>query len=545
MATVPPAPAARRKRKPIDILTEAVTSVGVPVPYKDGPSGGRIVDAVALLQTAEESVGLQTDSSRKVSYLERVMLVAEELGVEVTEPVPVESAPAAAQAPPASTPAAPAPPARTPPDAPSNETFLGDIVVRATDRMKAAHQARIQTLLQTTGDRLIYGRSNALQILLPYQLAVNVAARALLEANPDLVRFDGQEPRVGELFSACRTKANEDYAYARSKGSRAQGAAGIAGSRGSASSGGGSSSGGGASSSGAGASARISAEQRSVRVAQLPQLIKDASSTAQNARDASSAARVRHEFEKAMTYSEQAEAASAKEQRLRLEYGDSMKAMEKASQQRARVSTNQETANSETPLITGELWSSMRPDLLEKARVVADTMASPGAFKREATMSCDGTLRVSPLDGSIGLEDFVLIKSKFCSDLGHGGNCRCRVPLAAAVILAKLDSGDRITVKALWRQSGGSTSTTGAQHMLDVLIFLPVVAFRRSDSRMDSNEAWAITRKEGGVDYLRLGPMMKALQPAAVLGAASSRCGWSSVVGRCRSLPCLRVVTNS
>ena len=143
MATVPPAPAARRKRKPIDILTEAVTSVGVPVPYKDGPDGGRIVDAVALLQTAEEeSAGIQTDPSRKISYLERVMVVAEELGVEVTEPVPVESAPAAAQAPPASTPAAPAPPAPTPPDAPSNETFLGDIVVRATGKMKA--QASLQ-----------------------------------------------------------------------------------------------------------------------------------------------------------------------------------------------------------------------------------------------------------------------------------------------------------------------------------------------------------------------------------------------------------------
>ena len=216
--------------------------------------------------------------------------------------------------------------------------------------MKAAHQARIQTLLETTGDRLIYGRSNALAVLAPYQLAVNVAARALLEANPDLVRFDGQEPRVGELFNACRTKSKESYAFARARGSRAQGSSGIAGARGSASSGGGSSSGGGASSSGAGASspARISAEQRSVRVAQLPQLIKDAASTTQNARDAASSARVRSEFEKAMSYSQQAEAASSQEQRLRVEYADSMKAMEKASQQRARVSTNQETANSET-----------------------------------------------------------------------------------------------------------------------------------------------------------------------------------------------------
>ena len=164
MAKVPPAPAARRKRKPIDILTEAVASVGVPVPYKDGPDGGRIVDAVALLQTVEESVGIQMDPSRKISCLERATLVAEELDVEVTEPVPVESAPAAAQAPPASTPAAPSPPAPTPPDAPSNETFLGDIVVRATGRMKAAHQARIGTLLQTTGGRLIYGRLNALAV---------------------------------------------------------------------------------------------------------------------------------------------------------------------------------------------------------------------------------------------------------------------------------------------------------------------------------------------------------------------------------------------
>ena len=48
-------------------------------------------------------------------------------------------------------------------------------------------------------------------------------------------------------------------------------------------------------------------------MAQLPRLIKDAASTAQNARDAASSARVRSEFEKAMSYSQQAQAAGSAE----------------------------------------------------------------------------------------------------------------------------------------------------------------------------------------------------------------------------------------
>ena len=66
MATVPPA---RARRKPVCILSEVLAGVGVPVPYKDGANGERIIDAVLLLQTAEMSVGIEHDSALR--YLDR------------------------------------------------------------------------------------------------------------------------------------------------------------------------------------------------------------------------------------------------------------------------------------------------------------------------------------------------------------------------------------------------------------------------------------------------------------------------------------------
>ena len=66
VATVPPA---RARHKPVCILTEVLASVGVPVPYKDGANGERIIDAVLLLQTAEMSVGIEHDSALR--YLDR------------------------------------------------------------------------------------------------------------------------------------------------------------------------------------------------------------------------------------------------------------------------------------------------------------------------------------------------------------------------------------------------------------------------------------------------------------------------------------------
>ena len=250
---------------------------------------------------------------------------------------------------------------------------------------------------------------------------------------------------------------------------------------------------------------------------ELPGLIRDAASTARNARDASEQARVRKEFEKAMELSAKAEVSAAKEARLRVELSDLEKAATKASQHRDKVATDQEKFASETPTLLETLWDNMRADLLGKATSLAETMQSSGAFSRQSSMSSDGTLRVSPIDASLTLEDFILIKTKFCHDLGHGDKCRCRVVIAAAAVLCKLESGDRISVKNLWKEAGGSSSVTGAQPMLDQLVYMPMVAFRPSDSAIDSNSAWMITRKESDVDYLRLGPMMKSLQPAAML----------------------------
>ena len=126
--------------------------------------------------------------------------------------------------------------------------------------------------------------------------------------------------------------------------------------------------------------------------------------------------------------------------------------------------------------MTGTLRKNMRVDLAGKATTLAETMKSSHAFNRQSSMSSDGTLRVSPIDASLALEDFILIKTKFCHGVGHGEKCRCRVLIAEAAILAKLESGDRIAVKNLWKESGGSSSVTGAQPMLDQLAYMPIVA---------------------------------------------------------------------
>ena len=465
--------------------------------------------------------------------------MADELGVEVYESAPAPSPAAPAPAPPPIADAAPAPAAAPAPSAaaPSaaaapDAAFLESVAAAARDKIKVAHAMRVRGLLQTVGDRLLFGRNNPEQALKKHEIAMNAAARELLEADPELVRFDEAIPRTGPLIEAARIRSHKSYAFAKAKGSRAQGTAGIVGARvsyasssRSASSGGAGPSGGASSSSSSGgasslsSSSRVTPVMRSARMGELPAMIKDAASCAQNARDASDQARVRKEFEKALEFSSKAEVLASKEARLRVELSDLSKADSKAALERGRLLAEQEKVASETPTMTALLWENMRGDLPGKATTLAETMKSSHAFSRQSSMSSDGTLRVSPIDASLTLEDFILIKTKFCHDLGHGDKCRCRVLIAAAAILAKLATGDRITVKNLWKESGGSSSVTLSQPMLDQLVYMPMVAFRRSDSSIDSNSAWMITCKESDVDYLRLGPMMKALQPATVLSA--------------------------
>ena len=61
--------------------------------------------------------------------------------------------------------------------------------------------------------------------------------------------------------------------------------------------------------------------------------------------------------------------------------------------------------------MTGTLRKNMRVDLAGKATTLAETMKSSHAFNRQSSMSSDGTLRVSPIDASLALEDFILIKA--------------------------------------------------------------------------------------------------------------------------------------
>ena len=116
----------------------------MPVPYKDGANGERIIDAVLLLQTAETSVGIEHDSALR--YLDRVLKVAGELGVEVYESAPAPSPAAPAPAPPPIAEAAPAPAAAPAPSAaaPSaaaapDAAFLESVAAAARDKIKVAH----------------------------------------------------------------------------------------------------------------------------------------------------------------------------------------------------------------------------------------------------------------------------------------------------------------------------------------------------------------------------------------------------------------------
>ena len=153
MATVPPA---RARRKLVCILTEVLASIGVPVPYKDGANGERIIDAVLLLQTAEMGVGIEHNSS--IRYLDRVINVADELGVEVYEsaPAPSPAAPSAAAAP--------------------DAAFLESAAATARDKIKEQHAYRGRGLLQTPGDRLFFGRNNPEQALKGHETAMNAAS---------------------------------------------------------------------------------------------------------------------------------------------------------------------------------------------------------------------------------------------------------------------------------------------------------------------------------------------------------------------------------
>ena len=98
--------------------------------------------------------------------------------------------------------------------------------------MEAAHKERVDKLLATdVGDRLIYGRTAPGAELKPYERAANEAAKVLLAENAALIRFEGTKLRVGELQTAARLAINSNYAFNHSAGSRAAGAAAVAGDR--------------------------------------------------------------------------------------------------------------------------------------------------------------------------------------------------------------------------------------------------------------------------------------------------------------------------
>ena len=160
------------------------------------------------------------------------------------------------------------------------------IVAATSARVNTVHEQRVAALLQSeTGDRLIYGRSNPAHALRPYEVAVNAAAKEALLASPNLVRWEGATLRVGELQRAAKLASYSGYGFSRPTGSRAGGAAGVAGRRQSSSEVESSSDagGGGMSGGGGGSSSRTTAQQRAARLAELPALIEAAARVAQDA----------------------------------------------------------------------------------------------------------------------------------------------------------------------------------------------------------------------------------------------------------------------
>ena len=270
---------ARKRRKPVDVLVEVLTEQGVPVPRREDG----VVDSVALLQRAEESVGIVAEAGEK--YICRVSKVADELAVDMFED---GAAAAAASAP------APAPPLPAPAPAghvmpPPRPDGASGVVAAISARVNTAHEHRVAALLQSEiGDRLIYGRLNPAHPLRPYEVSVNAAAKEALTASPNLVRWEGSTLRVGELQRAAKLAAQNEYGFVRPSGSRAAGAAGVARRQSSSEVESSSDTGGGGSSRGGGASSsRTTTHQRAARLAELPGLIDAAMRVAQDAADVS------------------------------------------------------------------------------------------------------------------------------------------------------------------------------------------------------------------------------------------------------------------
>ena len=227
------------------------------------------------------------------------------------------------------------------------------------------------------------------------------------------------------------------------------------------------------------------------------------------------AARKQGKFSEALEFSTKHEAAASKESRLRLEFGEMQRAESKAAGDRRRVSDA--VVGNECPPMAPAAWHGMRDGLFAMAKELADTLSRSASFQRAATLGPKGNIRVSPI--TMPLADYLLIRRKFCIDLGHceEKSCRCKLAIGAAAVLSLLEEGDRITLKDLWKRAGGPTSVTGANTMLDQLMYVPVVAFKNSAS--DAAAAWMVTAKADDVDYLRLGPMMAALQSTGLSAA--------------------------
>ena len=166
------------------------------------------------------------------------------------------------------------------------------------------------------------------------------------------------------------------------------------------------------------------------------------------------------------------------------------------------------------PEVTSESLPHVSTEELEHTKSLAEQLNNTAAFARANTWAASDSaasmIRVSPLHG-ISLEQYVSSAKRLQKYLQH--DCSFLIKACAALDREK----SHLALKELWRRAGGPAGTGSAQKMIDLLMRAPLVAVRVGVS--DSVESsWIITSKADGVNYGRLGGLVKAMEKPTVLG---------------------------
>ena len=326
-------------------------------------------------------------------------------------------------------------------------------------------------------------------------------------------RFEGKRPKVGDLQKAAGAEAAEGYGYAKKNGSRAGGAQGEAGKR-------------AAPEKAAGGPARrpavsVTPNQRDARLMLIPKLMSDLDDMI------SVLTKQKDEFIAASnsaaaitvinTLSEKRVERMALQEELRQLQAKGKKA---AADKRRSAGEGALLEQLSTPEVSAANIPAATTSELETVKLLADQLAVKDSFAKESTEI--GRLRVSPIDG-ITLEEYVMAGRHLCSARGHSEKtvCPCNVLIRAATVLVK-KRGERVSMRQLWKDAGGSSGVTKARNILDQLMHIPIVAVRLGTSTGEQT-SWIVMAKEPDVNYKMLDGMVGAVEPALSTPALSSK----------------------